>query len=108
MIQGPRRNELVRCRLRPKDRDSKELRFETDDAAGDDDGEMIGSIEELVVMDQVAFVLRGKRELVFKKGSFFAEQRDQNKEYSRAYSLVAPTSLAPMVLLLSEKRDSSS
>jgi len=99
---------VVRCRLRVKDRESKELRFEFDDSPGDKTFEPLGTLDELVVMDQVAFVLRNKRELVFKKGSFFAEQRDQSKEYSKAYSLVAPTSMAPMVLLLSEKKDSAS
>ena len=57
------------------------------------------------MMDQLAFVLKGKRELVFKRGSCFTEQRAGAViEYEYAYSLVSPTSLAPMILLLSEKK----
>jgi len=55
-------------------------------------------------MDTVAFVYQNGREFVFRKGSFFAEHgKDQNREYDAAYNLVAPTSLAPRILLLSTK-----
>jgi len=54
----------------------------------------------------MAYVLKGKKEYIFKKGSPFSEATSgDHSEYDHAYALVSPCSMAPMALFLSEKKD---
>lgn len=62
-------------------------------------------LDELVVMDTIAYAYIQKKELVFMKGSIFSEPDSTNKDYKLVYSLVMPVNLAPMVLLLDYKQD---
>jgi hypothetical protein len=100
VIQGKRREVILKCKLKAKDNDKdlskKELRFESELV---EEG-TASKLDELVIMDSIAYAFMKNREFVFKKGSVFAEP-SQNKEYDYAYSLVSPVSQAPMVLLLS-------
>jgi len=81
-----------------------ELRYETDDKPpkGKEAYEPIGAtIDELVIMDECAFVLQNKKEYVYKKGHCYQENNiDQIKEYDAAFSLVAPATMGPRILLL--------
>ena len=89
---------MLKCKLKSKEIDKdvakKEIRFESDTI---DEG--IAKLDELVVMDTMAYVLIKKREYVFLKGSVFSEPTS-NKDYDFAFSLISPVSMAPMVLLL--------
>jgi hypothetical protein len=56
-------------------------------------------------MDSVAFVLQNGKEFCYRKGALYAEHgKEQNKEYDSAFHLVAPTSMAPRILLISLKK----
>jgi hypothetical protein len=46
-------------------------------------------LDELVVMDTMAYVFMRKKEFVFIKGSVFNEA-NHKKEYDHAFSLVSP------------------
>lgn len=74
----------------------------------EDTPDMVSRVDELIVMDQVAFVYRNQKEYVFRQGNFFSDSmvdtKNTEKEYDEAYSLVSPTSLAPMVMFLSKKK----
>jgi len=61
-------------------------------------------MEELVIMDEVAFLLQGGVEYVFKKGSYFTESGKEKKDYDYSYALVAPVNKAPMVMFLTMKQ----
>jgi hypothetical protein len=100
----------LRCTLKIKGnvQEGKELRFETDEKPPTDAPETISRLDELVVMDSVAFLLdKNGKEFVFRRGNFFAEHgKEQAKEYDHAYSLVAPASMGPRVMLITFKKTS--
>lgn len=108
IMQDRKREIILKCKLKAKEEEKDgcpkhELRFEAD--TGEEGAST--SLKELVVMDSIAYVqMKGKapNEYVFIKGSVFNEPTN-NKDYDHAYSLVAPCSQAPMVLLLTQKKD---
>jgi len=70
----------LRCKLKLKDDDknlpTNEIRFESDTIQ-----EGASKLDELVVMDTVAYVLMRKKEFVFIRGSIFNES-SSIKEYT--------------------------
>lgn len=70
MIQNFKRTEIVKCQLMRKGdvSEGNQIRFTAEETDN-----MVSRVDELIVMDQVAFVLRNKKEYVFKKGNAFSE-----------------------------------
>ena len=90
----------MKCKLKPKELDcnQKEVRFESESVSEGN----ASKLDELVIMDTVAYVLLKNKELVFMKGSVFNEPA-HGKDYDNAFSLVSPVKMAPMVILLSNR-----